>query len=226
VSEKVKIDRTAALALMVSQGWQTADTWDNAKIADRLKQMKDVHDPNDPSKKPTDEKVAATLVDVLAACEEGKEFEVTGEDTAAAKKAEDDAAKQAEKDAAKAQKEKEKAAKKEQREKDKADKKAQKAAERAAKKAEKAAAKAAEKVTARSEGTRGYFAGQVFKEFGFDPAKPATDEMIAEVDKRYGKANPQVSKGALAWAHAALSGYLHNGSATEPAKEEAAAPTA
>lgn len=206
---KYRISRPHALAIFLLCGWKSSAKWDNETVAEKMPQIKDVYS----DQQPTDETVAKVLVDVLAAIEAGTGFEVFNPEgvtspEATPKKPEKT---EEEKAAEKAAKEKEKTAsqeaKKAEREKAKDAKKAEREAAKAKKKEEREAKKAAKKAEAAAGGPkgRGYFAGAVVKKYGM--ANGITDEMITEVDKLYGKANRDVSKGALNWAFQALEGF-------------------
>lgn len=72
----VKIPRKNAVELLLWLKWGTCITWSNARMAEKLAQVKDVL-PEDSD--PDDESVASTLIDVVAAIEDGVDFEVVGE---------------------------------------------------------------------------------------------------------------------------------------------------
>jgi hypothetical protein len=211
MSQAVRISRVDVISVMTWAGWKSVGKWDNARLAERLPQIKDVL----PEGQPGDEKTAAALVDILAGLEKGATFEIFNPEGVTSPEADTKPAKTEEEKAAEKKKtEEEKAAKAE-------SKKAEREAKKAAKKAEREAAKAAKSKKGLS---RGYFAGVVMKKYGCP--ETITEQMIAEVDALYGKPNSVVSKGALGWAQDALQGYHAVEVVPNASESPAAAPAA
>lgn len=176
----VTIERQAAINLYLALGWKTADKWKNSKLVSSIPEVKDVA-PNDPLPNEADAKL---LTDILAGIELGSAFEVVGEE-GSANSAATGTVSGGEKPAKEPKTKKEKKVK-----------------EPKAKKEKKVKQPKPEGIQTLG---RGYYAGQVIKRHGLE--KGITDEMAAEVDALYGKANTDVSKGALKWAHDALTGF-------------------
>lgn len=187
----VQIEREAALQLLEAAKFKTARRWKDDRIADKLKSVCDVipgvFDEEEKAAFEADAGLQATYIDVQAAREDGADFEiVVGEDTPPppepAKLGEGEGGGATEEPAPPPKKtDAEKAAEKA------AAKKAAK--EKAAKEKEKTAARMINKTLNKVNPTAGraYFAGQVLKEFGLE--KGVTEEMVQEVNKRYGKPN-------------------------------------
>lgn len=192
--EKCKISRDDALAAMAFCGWGSANKWKNDKIAERLPGVKDVL----PEQKPTDEKVAKALVNILAAIEAGQAFEVTGDDAAEKKTEKTEAEKKAEAD----KKEADKAAK----EAAKAEEKAKKAKEKEDAKKAAEAAKANAPKNIRPVRSRIFLGAQVLKKHGLKVG--ITDEIVNEVDAMCENHNPKETRAWLTMAWHALNGYL------------------
>lgn len=210
---KVQLNREDLLALLIAIGWKNAAKWDNARLAEKIPQIKDVV----PSQPLADEKLAKLMIDLLAAAEAGQEFEVTGEAAAGtatggkAPKPELTEEQKAERAKAKADKEAKKA-------KVKADKEAEKAKA----KAEREKAKADRPNGIRPSTTNPYIAGQIFKKYGLKVG--ITDEMLAEFDAVRGKSNPVEARFVLANSWHAINGYTEQIARQDPPKKEAAAP--
>ena len=193
---EVKLVRSAALALFAFCGWKSSGNWSNDKLADK---MKDVPDVAPEGKVPEDEAVAKTLIDVKAGIESNATFTVVddipsesapaaAESTPAAPVAEESAPMTEAATAAPVTAPAESAS---------ADSPA--AADEPKKRKER-------KVKGvRASANRNYFAGRVL----FDTkVSGVSNEMIADLNARFGQANDHQSRFVLAGAYNAIRGYL------------------
>ena len=209
-ANKLLLPLERARAVLLFLGFQLAPKWNADQMTKKMPLCGDI----DFSAGPKDEQVKIDLAEVLEAVKASREIRVFEGDQPTeadlAKKSGDDKAQKEVERASKAKARQEAAEeKKAAREKAKAEKEQAKA-NKAAGKGNKAAGKgnkAAGKGKPAKDMTkgRGYYAGVVCRTMGYKDG--ITETMIAEVDRLYGKANPQVSKGALGWAISALEGF-------------------
>lgn len=210
MAKKLKITRAKAIEIFSFCQWKSAEKWDNARMAQKLSDVKDVlPDTARP------ESIKDDLVNVIANIDDGGEFEVVG-DAAVAAPAADTAASttDAASEPAAAGEATETtaptAAKVPKEKKEKAPKPP---------KAEKAPKPPKEPKPAKEKKKgRPYCAGVVLKSLPL--GAEITDEMIKQVDDLCGTPNPKESKAWLLIASSIVAGYV-NGMVAE--KTEAAA---
>jgi len=211
-SNKLLLPLERARAVLLFLGFQLAPKWNADQMTKKMPLCVDI----DFSAGPKNEQVKFDLAEVLEAVKASREIRVFEGDQPTeadlAKKSGDD----------KAVKEVERARKAKARQEAAEEKKAAREKAKAEKeqaKANKAAGKG--KPAKDMAKGRGYYAGVVCRTMGYKDG--ITETMIAEVDRLYGKANPQVSKGALGWAISALEGF--NTGVVEPQVADAGAPS-
>lgn len=211
----MELNRGEVLSLLIAIGWKNATKWDNARLAEKIPQIKDVV----PSQPLADEKLAKMMIDLLAAAEAGNTFVVTGEDVAGTtaggggggkgkgKKVELTEEQKAEKaklaEARKAEKQKIRDEKKAERD------KAKEAAQ---------AAKVNRPKGIRPSTTNPYVAGLILKKHGLDVG--ITDEMLLEFDTMRGRSNPAEARFVLANTWHAINAWTGHIAPVDPPKKE------
>lgn len=224
---EMKIQRSVALAVFEFCGWKSAANWDNARMAKKLSDVKDVL----PEKGIPDE-LKEPIASILTTTEEngtflveadpdgGKEEAPTKKEKAADTSSADASTgetKVSDKAAAKAEKAAEREAAKTAAAEAKAAAKAAKAAEREAKataaKAEKVAKApkvAKEPKEKDPKSNRMYCAAFVLREFGsiIEPDNAKSNELAAKVDEMTGRANTRESLNYLKNARKCIAGWL------------------